>query len=198
MTHPDLPVANPSPRKLIVLAAVDLSSAATDVTRQAAHLAASMGASLHLVRIMEMVPTMALGSSSLLVASNARLLQLAWSELERLMQAAQPMVTDVHGHVAVGDPVAKVLQLATDLEADVLVIGTHDPSKLESALFGSVASELARKAPCPVFLVRPKRHKHPAVPEIEPPCPDCLATRAASHGTRMWCGQHEHHHRPPA
>lgn len=193
MLHSDLPVA-PLACPPVVLAAVDPSSAAPLVVAEAAKLAGAMGAALHLVRVVEVLPTTTdLGGRAILVASNARQLQQAWAQLERLMASAGP-TPQRHGHVVAGHPVTRILQLATDLEADVLVIGTHDPSKVEHLLFGSVASELARKAPCPVFVVRAKRHAHPDVTEILPPCPDCLAARAASRGQRMWCERHSEHH----
>ncbi len=65
----------------------------------------------------------------------------------------------VNGHFVLGDPAAEVLRLATDLDADLLVVGTHDYVGLERFLLGSVAESLMRKAGCPVLIVRPKAHK---------------------------------------
>jgi hypothetical protein len=50
-----------------------------------------------------------------------------------------------------------------------------------------------RHAGCPVFVVRPKAHEH-FVPEIEPPCPRCVAARVESMGKRFWCEQHQQPH----
>ena len=159
-------------KKRIVLAAVDASTMREQVAQQAATLALSMdGAGLHLVHVIDTLPTMVgLGSSPYLASSHARPLQQVWSELGHLLVAAERRGLSTTGHVALGHPLRKILQLTADLEADVLVIGTHDPGKLEHLLFGSVAEELVRKAPCPVFVVRPKRLAHPAVPDLLPPC----------------------------
>jgi nucleotide-binding universal stress UspA family protein len=151
-----------------VLVAVDTSGAAEAIVRRGAQLAASMQASLHLVQVVELLPTIALGGSLLMVPSSTRLIQQGWLEVERLQAIAQPAVSETRGHVVVGHAAAKIVELAATLGADVLVIGTHDASKLESLLFGSVATELVRKAPCPVFVVRgPASNRARTQPEIQ-------------------------------
>jgi nucleotide-binding universal stress UspA family protein len=56
----------------------------------------------------------------------------------------------------VGDPVAEILRMSQELEADFLVVGTHDATGFERLLLGSIAETLMRKAPCSVMVVRPK------------------------------------------
>ena len=96
-------------------------------------------------------------------------------------------------HLRLEAPAHEIAQLAADLEADLVVVGTHGRRGLSRILLGSVAEAVVRLAPCPVFVVRPK-----AVPEqgpkIEPPCPDCLQTRAATNGAEYWCERHRAHH----
>ncbi|UQA57233.1 hypothetical protein [Polyangium aurulentum] len=36
--------------------------------------------------------------------------------------------------------------------------------------------------------------KENPVPEIEPPCPACLATRSETNGEVFWCNRHSEHH----
>lgn len=182
----------------VVLAAVDASEVSEPVIQRAALLATAMGATLHVAHVVDGVALAAitLGGSPLLMPNSARLIQQGWQTVERLCAPLEDRGQDVAKHVLVGEPRVRLLQLATDLEAEVLVIGTHDPGKAALLLFGSVASELARKAPCAVFVVRARRHSHPDVPEIEPPCPDCLKTRAASGGQALWCERHNKHHTP--
>jgi hypothetical protein len=36
--------------------------------------------------------------------------------------------------------------------------------------------------------------KENPVPEIEPPCPACLATRSETNGEVYWCNRHSEHH----
>lgn len=92
-------------------------------------------------------------------------------------------------HYRVGKPAEEVVQLAVDLNADLIVVGTHGRRGVSRLVMGSVAAQVTKLARCPVFVVRPKDHEHLGdLPEIEPPCPDCLAARAANEG--FWCKRH--------
>ncbi len=54
----------------------------------------------------------------------------------------------VHGH-----PVTKILQRAAQLNADVIVMGTHGKGALEHTFLGSVAEKVLQKAKRPVFTI---------------------------------------------
>lgn len=96
-------------------------------------------------------------------------------------------------HVRSEVPAAEITQLAVDLEADLIVVGTHGRRGLRRLLLGSVAEGVVRLAHCPVLVVRPK-DVAPEVPQIEPPCPLCVEARKASGGQEMWCEQHRQRH----
>ena len=53
-----------------------------------------------------------------------------------------------HGH-----PVAKILQTADEINADVIVLGSHGKGALEYTFLGSTAEKLLRKSKRPVFVV---------------------------------------------
>jgi nucleotide-binding universal stress UspA family protein len=97
-------------------------------------------------------------------------------------------------HLRTGKPVREIVQLATDIRADLIVIGSHKGPHMKSWLVGSTAEHLLAGAPCPV-LVAPPRQKEiaPQEPAIEAPCPDCLKARATSEGAQWWCERHAHH-----
>jgi nucleotide-binding universal stress UspA family protein len=104
----------------------------------------------------------------------------------------------VVAHFRDGSPADNVAQLAADLDADLVVVGSHGHRGVQRFLLGSVAERISRLARCPVWLVRPKAHSTAdSVPEIEPTCPDCLATRRESGGAQMWCARHSEHHLHP-
>ncbi|MFT3773984.1 MAG: universal stress protein [Minicystis sp.] len=101
----------------------------------------------------------------------------------------------VVAHFRRGSPAEEIAQLAADLDADLVVVGSHGHRGLSRLLLGSVAEHTSRLARCPVWIVRPKDHASGhRVPEIEPPCPDCLKAREASGGKQMWCAHHAEHH----
>jgi nucleotide-binding universal stress UspA family protein len=96
-------------------------------------------------------------------------------------------------HLRLDAPAWEVAQLAADLEADLVVVGTHGRRGLSRWVLGSVAEATVRMAPCPVLVVRNKELPAP-VPTIEPPCPRCVETRKASGGSEFWCEQHRERH----
>ena len=57
--------------------------------------------------------------------------------------------------VAHGEPVAEIVKKASELDADLIVIGTHGRTGLSRLVLGSVTEGVLRNAPCPVLCVRP-------------------------------------------
>lgn len=122
----------------------------------------------------------------------------ATERLEVLAKAATPRIRHVIAHVRRGEPAEHIVQLASHLDADMVLVGTHGRRGIKRLLVGSVAERVVRLARCPVLVVRPKDHEQLGkVPEIEPPCPDCVRARGESGGKELWCARHaEHHVRP--
>ena len=96
------------------------------------------------------------------------------------------------GHEAHGDPAEVIVHTAQQLSADVIVVGTHEPSGVQR-LMGSITESVMRHAESPVLVVRPKAHEQPGV-QIEPACPLCLEARVQSKGAVLWCEQHIEKH----
>src|SRR5262245_59381689 len=53
-----------------------------------------------------------------------------------------------------GDPASEVLRVAGEVEANLIVMGTHGRTGLGRLLMGSVAEEVVRRAPCPVLTLK--------------------------------------------
>ena len=99
----------------------------------------------------------------------------------------------VVAHLRAHSPAQEIAQLASDLEADLVVVGMLGRGSVARFLLGSVAESVTRLAPCPVLVFRPKGLA-PEYPKIEPPCPQCVETRVESGGKEYWCGQHRERH----
>lgn len=96
-------------------------------------------------------------------------------------------------HLRVGSPSHEIAQLASDLEAQVVVVGTHGRRGVSRILLGSIAEGVVRFSPCTVMVVRPIVEGED-IPKIEPPCPQCVKVRKESGGKELWCKRHSEHH----
>jgi universal stress protein A len=56
--------------------------------------------------------------------------------------------------VKIGSASEEIVQAATELPADLIVISTHGRTGLKHVFLGSVAEHVVQRAPCPVFVVR--------------------------------------------
>ena len=59
-------------------------------------------------------------------------------------------------HVVKGDPRDALVDLATSLRADLVVVGSHGRTGLAKLVLGSVASHVVTHAPCSVLVVKTK------------------------------------------
>ena len=124
----------------------------------------------------------------------AGLLKLYVSEKATALPLAVPLRAGIH--VRRGDAAKEIAQLAADVGADMIVVGTHKAPHLKSIFLGSTAERVLSTATCPVFVAGPRPKPQPShVITIEGPCPDCVERRNATQGRAWWCARHsERHH----
>jgi nucleotide-binding universal stress UspA family protein len=78
-------------------------------------------------------------------------------EMERFIETASTPEIPIEAIIREGDTASEILSQATDLDADLLVMGTHGRSGFERLLLGSITEKVLRKATCPLLTV-PRRH----------------------------------------
>ncbi len=108
---------------------------------------------------------------------------------ERLELAAAVPETGAVAHLRAGSIPEEIVNVGAELDADLIVLGTHGRRGIQRVILGSVAERVVRTATCPVIVMRLKQH---STAEIERPCPVCVAARRESGGTELWCEQHRH------
>lgn len=181
----------PPPPRVVFVAGVEAGPEALSAIDTAASLAKEIaGGELHLVHVVQ-EPLPRSTEAPVPLATPTAIIEAARATLDDAVARARatfggPLV----GHLAVGTAWREILQLATNLQADVIVVGTHGRKGVDRFLAGSVAEMVVRKAQCPVVVARPKDYHMKDVPEIEPPCPDCLAVQRETHGDKLWCARH--------
>ena len=149
-----------------IVAPVDFSESSTRTARYAVALARRLGATLHLVHV---VDAPALASPPRFDAPDAispgeRQYQEARARMAALaatLDMRERLSTDVRmGPVAEG-----ITQAAVDYGADLVIMATHGRTGLSHLLMGSVAERVIRTARCPVLVVRGCGQIHMHVPE---------------------------------
>jgi len=119
-------------------------------------------------------------------------LHKAREELQRRIELtwlSRPL--KVTAHIRAGAAAGALLQTASDVNADLLVVGTHKRSAVEKWLLGSVNERVLREAHCPVLVAAPKDYVRASESAlIEPPCPDCVQARRDSANQNYWCERH--------
>jgi nucleotide-binding universal stress UspA family protein len=177
--------------RTVVVAAIDRTPASDQALATATALAQGiLGAELHFLHVVAPLPEAVMPA----IAPSA-LLDEGRKLIDGITRfAAERFGGRVVGHLAVGDPAREILQLASDLAADVVVVGTHGKKAIERMIVGSVSLTVVKKARCPVVVARPKEYVYEDVPEILPPCPKCLDAQRASKGEKLWCDQHSARH----
>jgi len=190
-------MSSTAPSRYVILVGMAFDQTDEPALREAARFAALRPHSeLHIVH--SVVEEGAATATSELVSVDGRL-QEAPIEMKRridALQAAWPQ--RVVAHVRVGTPARAILQTAADLDADVIVVGTHQRRGIKKMMLGSVAERVLQDACCPVFVAIAKDHSEESRSEhIDPPCAACVETRRQSDGTQVWCEQHSHGYLKP-
>ena len=160
----------------IIVAATDLEETGEFALREAVRLARQLRhAELHAVYVIAIAKNL----------HDARKLDELSESIDRARQALHTQVIlacsqeasaafhqAVTLHVRLGVPAEAIHHMAVDLEADMIVVGTHGRSGVKRLVLGSVAEALVRMACAPVVIAHPKHYHGLAKSDhAEPPLP---------------------------
>jgi nucleotide-binding universal stress UspA family protein len=71
----------------------------------------------------------------------------------------QPLDRPMVQHVRLGDAAEGIHQVAVDVDADLVVVGTNDKTRLSRMVLGSTSRHLVELAHAPVLVARPKDYR---------------------------------------
>lgn len=161
--HPTLPstLVRAAPAALLVVraaeasggivAATDLSTPEQAVLRAAADAQARSGGEVTALHCVTSAPPTMLEDLDAPLVTLAEMTNTAAAALrDALCEAGLPADA---GRVELGTPVDTAVRLVTELDAELLVVGTHGRTGLSRLLFGNLAEELVARAPCSVLVV---------------------------------------------
>ena len=142
-----------------ILVPTDFSEPAEHALDYALELAAKLGAKIYLLNVIG-IP--ALGLAEIGVAVSAATIesriQISQVELDQLV-AGRPQA-DIETMLRTGEARDVIVDVAREIGAELIVMGTHGRRGVRRALIGSIAEGVLRIAPCPVLAIRePRRAK---------------------------------------
>lgn len=148
-----------------ILVPVDLSEFTIPLIRAAHDVAATYGARVDLLHVVEPLPfpVPLLGGLTLndLVADPTG---QARAQLEHLVEKEKKTDVSFEVHVEEGRAAPVIVEQAEALGSDLVMIASHGLSGLEGFLLGSVAARVVRRAACPVLVARVKPEEAPEGP----------------------------------
>lgn len=77
--------------------------------------------------------------------------------IERVREIAEARGIEVEGTILEGSPARRIVERASEVDADVIVMGTHGRGGIDRLLLGSVAERAVRASRVPVLTVRVSR-----------------------------------------
>lgn len=142
-----------------ILLATDGSPSAELAAVTATTLARATDSELHVAYIGPWVPPRYIQSQ----LEADRLKEHARARLSAQVEKVENLGVSVAGdHLRIGEAAAKLADLAEELQADLIVVGSRGQGRMRRALVGSVSDSLVRYAPSPVLVVRGKPITYPA------------------------------------
>ena len=137
-----------------LLVPLDGSPFAEAALELAGEVADALHAELMLVRVVEPADGFAVLDTSSLPAHSQRELDEAQVYLDGISTSPSMAGRTTIGHIAAGDPAAKIAAIARDEDVDLIVMATHGSGGLTRLTMGSVATSVLQRAATPLLLVR--------------------------------------------
>lgn len=144
-----------------ILVPTDLSEGAEEALDYACELAAKLDATVHLVHVIA-IPALGVPELGVAVTSSVidSLVQDNQEALDKLREARCRNVRMGQTLLRTGDARDQIEQVAKELGADLIVMGSHGRRGVGRLLLGSVTETVMRTSPCPVLAVRANTTSH--------------------------------------
>jgi nucleotide-binding universal stress UspA family protein len=146
-------------RVMTIIAAIDFTPVSSDVARLAAGLARKLGDKLLLLHVVEpsIPPYESTGSIPLPMpwpVDTAPAVESREQSIRRMREALARQGLEIETRIVAGPPDRTIEATADEVDARLIVAGTHGRGPVGRLLVGSVAQRLLLRAHCPVLVIR--------------------------------------------
>jgi nucleotide-binding universal stress UspA family protein len=141
-----------------IVVGTDGSETAAEAVRQAAELAKISKSELNLVSAYEPVSQAQLREESADVPGDVANVvnprEVVNVTLEKAAGTAKKQKVDVQQHPREGDPADAILDVAEEINADLIIVGNKGMTGAKRFLLGSVPNKVSHHAPCSVMIIQ--------------------------------------------
>jgi nucleotide-binding universal stress UspA family protein len=151
-----------SPFMKTIIALVDFSDVTAQVVEQAKLHAQTFGARLILLHVVPAEPAVVefgIASPTLLQPPSERRIEADYNQLLGLRDSLAASGVQVSAQLLEQADIGKVLDVCHNLEAELIVVGTHHHSTLYQFFIGTYTADVLKRAKCPVLVVPPAVEK---------------------------------------
>lgn len=142
-----------------IVVPVDFSKITSKLVDYSAYMAEKFSAAIHFIHAVTFPTGEAVLGLPYAMEYEAKILADAKEKMSNLVADNRERCPGCTGEVVVGDPVDRIVEIAKEREANLIIISTHGAKGLEKILLGSVAERVLKRADCPVLTMNPFRNK---------------------------------------
>ncbi len=135
-----------------ILCPIDFGPHSLAALEMGLNLARQNDATLYLLSVVPIVPDTGL-MTPVAVEPSPGLEDISRAHLNKLARETVGAIAPYETIVVVGDPGTRVLDVAAEVGADLIVMGTHGRTGVKRLVLGSVAERVVRESPVPVLTV---------------------------------------------
>jgi universal stress protein A len=142
-----------------ILAPIDFSPASKKALKYALRFARDYGSELTVLHVVEPATSSSFEEVPEVPAFSKAAMADAEHRLRTLVRSFPGAgAPGVRSAMRMGVAAHEIVEVAKELDADLIVIATRGYAGWERLVIGSTAARVARAAPCPVLVVREKEH----------------------------------------
>ena len=152
-------------KKTIIIVPVDFSNSTESLVEYAVYMAGKLSAVTHFIHVVDLMNFVDYytGEAMLGVPYVHELEEMALTnakeKMSNLIKDNRKNCAGCTGEVVTGDPVGKIIEIASEKDADLIVISTHGAKGLEKIMLGSAAGRVLKRVHCPVLTMNPFKNR---------------------------------------
>ena len=138
-----------------IIVPVDFLKNADKLVDYSVKMAEKLAVSIHFIHVVSSPAGDAMIGAPFAGEYEGKMLSDAQERMANLLKDNSERCPGCTGEVVLGEPVDKIIEIAQEKRANLIIISTHGAKGLEKILLGSVAERVLKQAHCPVLIMNP-------------------------------------------